>query len=327
MKQTGARIFKSALIGVGILLVLLAIVPFLIPVPPLEGVMPPEKLADVDSQFIDVNGIRVHYKMVGQGKPVFILLHGFAASEFSWRAVMKPLAQAYNATVIAYDRPAFGLTSRPMPGEWSGESPYGPDAQDKLLIGLMDALKIDRAILVGNSAGGGIAALAALRHPSRVDALILVDAAIGGGGNAPWYQSLMTTPQGRRIGPLLARQIKDWGIDFGKSAWHDPSKITPEIWEGYLKPLKAENWDRGYWEFTASSKPTELASRIKDIKMPALVITGDNDKIIPKERSIKTANDLPNAKLVVIPNCGHVPHEECPADFLSAVKSFMPIIQ
>jgi pimeloyl-ACP methyl ester carboxylesterase len=225
--------------------------------------------------------------------------------------------------VIAYDRPAFGLTARPLPGEWTGESPYGPDAQVNMLIGLMDALKIERAIWVGNSAGGGVAALAALRYPSRVDALILVDAAIGGGSNAPWYQPLMTTPQGRRIGPLIARQIKEWGIDFGKSAWHAPSKITPEIWQGYLKPLQVENWDRALWEFTASSRPTELASQIKNITLPTLVITGDDDKIVPKERSIRLANDLPNAKLVVIPNCGHVPHEECPAEFLSAVKNFM----
>lgn len=321
------RFLKITLIGLGILIVVLAIVPFLIPVPPLENVVPPEKLADADSKFIDVDGIRVHYKMVGQGKPVFILLHGFAASEFSWREVMQPLAQEYTATVMAYDRPAFGLTTRPMPGEWSGDSPYGPDAQVKMLIGLMDALKIDRAILVGNSAGGGIAALTALRHPQRVDALILVDAAISGGGNVPWYQPLMTTPQGRRIGPLIARQIKDWGIDFGKSAWHDPSKITPEIWEGYLKPLRAENWDRALWEFTASSRPTELASQIKNIKMPALVITGDDDKIIPKERSIQLSKDLLNAKLVVIPNCGHVPHEECPIEFLAAVKSFMRMME
>lgn len=321
------RILKIVLIGLGVLLALLIIVPLLMPVPPLEDVMPPEKLADAESKFINLNGINVHYKMFGQGKPVFILLHGFAASEFSWRAVMKPLADEYQATVIAYDRPAFGLTSRPMPGEWTGESPYGPDAQVNMLIGLMDALKIDHAILVGNSAGGSIAALTALRHPSRVDMLILVDAAIGGGSNAPWYQPLMTTPQGRRIGTLIARQIKEWGMDFGKSAWHDPSKITPEVWEGYLKPLRVENWDRALWEFTASSRPTELASQIKSLNMPTLVITGDDDKIVPKERSIQLANDLPNAKLEIIPNCGHVPHEECPAEFLGAVKSFMRMIQ
>ena len=321
------RALKIGLIVLGVLLALLIIVPLLIPIPPLENVVPPEKLADADSRFININGINVHYKISGQGEPVFILLHGFAASEFSWREVRQPLAQEYGGMVVAYDRPAFGLTQRPMPGEWSGDSPYGPDAQVNMLIGLMDALKINRAILVGNSAGGGVAALTALRHPNRVDALILVDPAIGVGSTATWYQPLMTTPQGRQIGILIARQIKDWGIDFGKSAWHDPSKITPEIWQGYLKPLQVENWDRALWEFTASSRPTELASQIKSLKMPTLVITGDDDKIIPKERSIQLANDLPNAKLEVIPNCGHVPHEECPTAFLGAVKSFMRMIR
>jgi pimeloyl-ACP methyl ester carboxylesterase len=188
---------------------------------------------------------------------------------------------------------------------------------------MLDTLGVGKAIFIGNSAGGGIAALTAMRHPERVQALILVDAAVYSGGNVPWYLPLMTTPQGRRLGPLVARQIKDWGIDFGKSAWHDPSKITPEIWAGYTKPLQVENWDRALWEFTASSKPTELTSRLKVITLPTLVITGDDDRVVPTKLSIQLAKDLPFAKLVVIPNCGHVPQEECPKEFMQTVLNFL----
>ena len=316
------RILKIILIIVGIILALIIVVPFLIPVPPLEGVVPPEKLADADSQFITVRNLKVHYKITGEStNTVFLLLHGFAASEFSWREVMQPLG--LYGTVIAYDRPGFGLTQRPMPGEWLGDTPYGVDEQVELAVGMLNAFGITKAILVGNSAGGGIAALTALRHPERVRALILVDAAVYNSGNAPWYLPLMTTPQGRRIGPLIARQIKDWGIDFGKSAWHDPSKITPEIWAGYTKPLLVENWDRALWEFTASSKPTELATALKKIGTPTLVITGDDDRVVPTAQSIRLAKELSLAQLAVIPNCGHVPHEECPAEFMQAVKKFL----
>jgi pimeloyl-ACP methyl ester carboxylesterase len=249
------------------------------------------------------------------------LLHGFASSLFSWREVMAPLAT--RGTDVAYDRPAFGLTARPMPEQWSGASPYGIDAQVDLAIGMMDALAVRRAILIGNSAGGTVAALTALRHPERVRALVLVDAAIFSSGSAPWYQPLMTTPQGRRIGPLIARQIKEWGIEFGKSAWHDPTRITPEIWNGYTRPLRVENWDRALWEFTAASRPTDAAARLKELTLPVRVICGDDDRIVPTERSVRLARELPNAQLVVIPNCGHVPHEECPAAFMRAVDDFL----
>jgi len=315
------RLAKIIVIGIAILLLGVLIVPLLIPVPPLDDTLPPEKLADTDSRFIVINGLEVHYKTAGQGDPRFVLLHGFAASVFSWREVMTRLAT--RGAVVAYDRPAFGLTARPMPGEWRRANPYGIDAQVELAIGMMDALEMRRAILIGNSAGGTVAALTALRHPERVRALILVDAAIFSGGSAPWYQALMTTPQGRRVGPLIARQIKDWGIAFGKSAWHDPAKITLEVWAGYTRPLRAENWDRALWEFRLSCRPTDLPQRLRELTLPVLVITGDDDRIVPMERSVRLARELPNAQLVVIPNCGHVPHEECPDAFLRAVNDFL----
>jgi pimeloyl-ACP methyl ester carboxylesterase len=314
------RIIKIVLIVLGVLIVIVLVVPLLVPIPA-EDTVPPEKLADADSRFIVVNGIKVHYKMAGQGEPAFLLMHGFAASVFSWREVMQPFAQ--HGLVVAYDRPAFGLTARPMPGEWTGTNPYSLDAQVELAIGMMDALGMPRAILVGNSAGGTVAALTALRHPTRVRALILVDPAIFVGGSAPWYQPLMTTPQGRRIGQLMARQIKNWGIEFAKSAWHDPAKITPEIWEGYTKPLRAENWDRALWEFTAASRPAEVRQHLAELTLPTLVITGDDDRIVPTEQSVRLARALPNAHLVVIPNCGHIPHEECPDAFMQAVNDFL----
>ncbi len=244
----------------GLVLAVLLLGPFLVPVPPLEGTVPPEQLADPDSRFVEVNGIRVHYKVAGEGEPVLILLHGFAASTFSWREVMAPLAQG--RTVIAFDRPAFGLTGRPMPGEWQGESPYSTAAQADLTVGLMDALGIERAILVGNSAGGTVAVLTALRYPERVEALVLVDAAIYQGGPPAWLAPLLRTPQMRHIGPLIARRIQAWGEEFARSAWHDPSGITPEVWAGYTRPLRAENWDRALWELTAASRPLGLAERL-----------------------------------------------------------------
>lgn len=303
-----------------VLLVIVLVGPFLVPVPPLENTVSAESLADEDSLFIEVNGIDVHYKKFGDGEPVFILLHGFGASLFSWREVTEPLSRY--GTVIAYDRPAFGLTERPL--EWEGESPYSQDSQVELVIGLMDKLGIEKATLVGNSAGGTVSMLTALKYPERVQSLILVDPAVYAGGGAPaWIRPLLGTPQMRHLGPLFARQIQTRGPELINVAWHDPSKVTPEIMEGYQNPLRVENWDKALWELTISSRESGLAERLNEFALPVLVITGDDDRIVPTEQSVRLGGEIPNAELVVIPNCGHVPQEECPAEFMQAVDYFL----
>jgi pimeloyl-ACP methyl ester carboxylesterase len=125
------------------------------------------------------------------------------------------------------------------------------------------------------------------------------------------------------LGPLAARQLQAQGVEFIKSAWHEPANITPEIFAGYQKPLQAENWDKALWELTVSSRESGLAERLGEFNLPVLVITGDDDRIVPTEQSIQLAGEIPNAKLAVIPQCGHLPHEECPEAFMQAVIDFL----
>lgn len=309
-------------IAVGAVIAVLLIGPFLVPIPPLEGTRPPEALADPDSRFVQAGDLKVHYKERGQGEPVFLLLHGFGASTFSWREVMEPLGQIGRA--IAFDRPGFGLTSRPMPGQWTGRNPYSTEAQVDLTVALMDTWGVERAILVGNSAGGTVALLVALAHPERVQALVLVDAAVYTRGGAPtWLRPLLATPQMRRLGPFLLRSFPSQGESLLRLAWHDPSRITPEVLEGYRKPLQVENWDRALYELTLATAVPDLAPRLRDVRVPTLVVTGDDDRVVPTAESLRLAQELPGAQLAVLPACGHVPQEECPGPFLEAVERFL----
>ncbi|MRR30483.1 alpha/beta hydrolase, partial [bacterium] len=263
------------------LLLVLTVVPLLIPLPPLEGTRPVEELADPDSLFVDINHIDVHVKKMGEGQPVFILLHGFGSSLFSWRAVMEPLSTV--GTVIAYDRPAFGLTERPMPGSWRGESPYAMNAQLDLLDELIDRFgQGQRVVLVGNSAGGTVAAAFTLAHPERVRALILVDPALSSeAGPASFLRFLYNTPQAERLGLLGVRSIQNRGMELINLAWHDPQKITQEILDDYRKPLQAPDWDRALWEFTKAASVTGLRDRVGEVNLPGLVVTGEDDRIMP----------------------------------------------
>ena len=316
------RWLRVLLTGSGILLAAAIVVPLVIPVPPAGDTQPARDLAGPDSRFLEVTDLVVHLQQAGSGGLPLILLHGFGASVFSWHAVLEPLA--VDRLVVGFDRPGFGLTERLMPPYPSGESPYSPTAQVELTLGLMDALGIDRAVLVGNSAGGTIAMLTALEHPGRVAGLVLVDAAVYAGGGAPsWIRPLLALPQVRRVGPLFVRNIREWGLDLIDTAWHDPAKIRPETIAGYTLPLHAENWDRALWELTLASQELDLASRLGELKMPVLVITGDDDRIVPTADSIRLAGEIPGAELVVVPACGHVPQEECPNAFLEAVEAFL----
>lgn len=315
--------WKITLIIIVSLFLLILVGPFLVPVPPLENTQPPQALADPDSQFVEINGINVHYKKQGEGSPVFILLHGFGASTFSWREVMDPFSQY--GTVIAYDRPAFGLTERPM--DWEGLNPYSEEGNINLLLALMDEFEIEEAILVGNSAGGTLATAFTLEHPERVRGLIEVDAAI--------YQTmpdsklldwLLSTPQMDQIGPLISRRLAGpSGEDFIQRAWSDSSELedNPEILAGYRKPLMAENWDRALWEHTKATDAPDLVGRLNQIQVPTLVVSGEDDQIVPVENSQRLAQDIPGASLVLLENCGHLPQEECPNAFMLAVEDLI----
>ncbi len=314
------RIRRLVLIGAALIPAAALVGPFLVPVPPLEDTRPLQDLADPDSQFIEVNGLKVHVKTMGQGEPVFLLLHGFGASLYSWHAAMEPLSQL--GRVIAFDRPAFGLTERPL--HWQGPNPYSQEEQVALVLGLLDHFQVPRAILVGNSAGGTISMQVALEHPERVTALILIDPAVyRNGGTSEWMRPLLATPQMRRLGPLLVRRIKNRGPELLNLAWHDSTKIKPEVIELYKKVLQAENWDKALWEFTLATRPLRLASHLDALHLPILVVTGDDDRIVPTADSIRLSQELPDARLVVIANAGHLPHEEQPAEFMEAVKDFL----
>ena len=198
-----------------------------------------------------------------------------------------------------------------MPGDWSGTSPYSPLSQVEQLIALMDTLGIDKAVLVGSSAGGITAALTAVYYPERVKALILVDAAIFQGAPPRWLSPILRIPQVKRLGFLVIRFYYTHFFDYAhKRAWHDPSKRTPAILDGYRKPLQCRNWDRALWEYVFAYEPLNLGDRLDEIEMPALIIAGDDDRIVPQRGSERIADQIAHAELAVIPDTGHLPHEE-----------------
>jgi len=320
------RLLRACLRVLTVMLLVLLVLPLLLPSGSPRGTVDPRELAGPDSRWLEVDGVDIHYEDYGDpgSELTLVLLHGFGASTFSWRDVAAPLAARTGARIVAFDRPGFGLTERPMPGDWQGETPYSDTSAVRLTFGLLDALGIRRAVLIGHSAGGHVAALAALEWPERVAGLVLVAPALGGGHGLPaWLRALGRTPQMRRIGPWAVRAAVGRLQRVLDMAWYDPSQLTPDILEGYRKPLTALNWNRALWEIMLAPRAAAPAGRVGELVPPALYITGDADRIVPAEGTRAAAAATPGADLLVLERCGHLPQEEYPAEFLEAVVGFL----
>lgn len=303
------------------------IVPFLIPVES-SGTLTVEEAAGAGAEFVDVDGVAVHVERaaytgdetVDAAPPLIVLLHGFGASTFTWREIIEPLSGF--GDVIAYDRPAFGFTERP-----ESVDAYGPEANFAIMDALIDdAGGGDReVVIVGHSAGGGLAAEYARTRPDTVDELILVSPAIGSssGGIPAWVVPLLGIPQIDRLGPLLAGALASGSTGLLEESFYDTSAITQEIRDGYFAPLEVEGWERGFWNFVRAPRITGLAERLDQIRQPTLVITGDTDTVVETARSELLASELPDADLVVIPRSGHLPHEETPEPVIAAIAEWL----
>lgn len=318
-------LLRAAGFSVAAIVVAFALVPLVWPVPGLENVADPRDLAGPDSRFAPIGDVTLHYRQAGSplSPTSFVLLHGFGASTFSWEPQLDLLGDG--GLVIALDRPAFGLTSRPLPGSWRGPNPYSVNANVEQTVGLMDELGIERAVLIGHSAGAVIAVETALAHPDRVSALILEAPAIDEARSLPsWASALLRSPQARRIGPLLVRRVaQPSSDDVIRSAYADPSSVSSETIAGYRRPLLARDWDRGLWELLAAPRPQRTARSLDDLTVPTLVVWGSEDTWVDPENSRRVAEAIPGAVAVEIEGAGHLPHEEEPERFAVEVFSFL----
>jgi len=283
-------------------------------------------LAQHYSTFVNIDGIDVHVRFdPGNGKKTglsFVLLHGFASWVYTWDHVFDELAEM--GSVLAYDRPGFGLTEKVLPKSL-GFNPYTQDYQMKLLTELLDYHSLDSVILMGHSAGGVVALRYALEHPERVRALVLIDPAVY--IQPPFPEILnrvLTALEVEELGPrFFAERFIDFANEGMKLSWYDASKITPERVEKFLLPTRIKNWEIALWKFMkANLDQRDLEERLSLLTIPTLIIWGKQDRIVPLEDGKRLLKTLSNATLVTINRCGHVPQEEAPHAFLQIIKEW-----
>lgn len=267
--------------------------------------------------------MRLHHKLAGDDGPAVVLLHHFYGNVWSWRHVMDAMEE--RARLLAFDRPAFGLTERPDPDGDHGHAPYTRAFSVAATVGLMDHHGIDEAVLVGASAGGTIALRAALEHPDRVRGLVLVSAAVGGDVGPPGgLRPLLRTGPARRLGaPLMRRLAGPITPERVGRSWHDGSRASGADVETYRRPTRVPGWEQALWAAVTAERPPNLWPHLGGVGAPALVVVGDSDRVVRPRWNRRLAERLPEARFAMIDACGHVPHEERPDALIDHLDRFL----
>ena len=269
------------------------------------------------SLFTDVDGIRVHYQEAGdRDAPPMILIHGFASSNLVWSKVLLELAGA-GFRVVAPDLLGYGYSGKPR------EFDYTIKSQARMIVGLLNQLGIDQAFIVGSSYGGAIAATIALDNANVIKKLVLVGAV---SNNAPTRYLLMRLFSSPIIGDLLSpllmgsrrllrarmKRVYDrheWVLDERRvHARHLPLQ-TRGTHRAIIRTVRRWDADR-------------VARDAHMIEHETLLLWGDRDREVPLADGEVLQEKLPNSRLIVFRECGHLPHEEYPEAFTSVVSDF-----
>lgn len=256
---------------------------------------------------------------LGHGKPI-VLLHGLGASRYTWRHLLPELAKTNR--VIAIDMKGFGNSEKPL------DERYSVFDQAQLISEYLRQHDLHNVTLVGHSFGGGVALATALADmdtkANRVERLVLLDS-IAYRQPMPLFFQLLRTPVIGEIGMSLvppevqitrALQI----------AYHYSGKVEAETVRNYAAPLHSEGGRHALFHTINSLEPESadsMAARYPELKVPALLLWCEHDRIVPITFGRKLAHDLPNSRIHFILNCGHVPQEEQPTDTLHSIQQFV----
>jgi pimeloyl-ACP methyl ester carboxylesterase len=301
----------------------LAGAPMLLPETTSADRLPRRELARPSSRFLRLDGIEVHHEVHGPDDgPTLILSHHFYGSTPVWDRLVPLLADDHR--VVTWDRPGFGLTERPM-RETRADNPYTRAAAARLGWSLLDALDVRDTVLVGASAGGTNVLEMYAQAPERVRALVLLAPAITGDvGAPPQLRALLNTRPLRRIAPRAVERLAG-EVTRARStrSWADPSRATDEDLAPYRDLLRIEGWSRGLWEVMTAEPPPDLRPVLRSITVPTLVVTGAQDRTIAPRWGRWVAATVPGGRFALLPDCGHVPHQERPAELAAIVRPFL----
>lgn len=273
--------------------------------------------------FVEVNDTRLHVVQVPRPAtadlPPIVFIHGASANLNDAMVPLRPALEG-RAEMLFFDRPGHGWSDR-------GRRNETPAGQSATIAALLDHFGIEKAIVVGHSFGGAIAASFALEHPERTAGLVFLAAATHPwpGGETSWYYSLTAMPV---VGRLFAETIAVLGghlrIEAATACVFSPNPVPEDYLSRARIPLLlrpsafvANAIDvAGLFDYVSAN-----AARYGQIATPTVVISGDSDTVVYEEiHSEGLARDIPGAELVWVRNLGHKPDWIAPDLLVAAVE-------
>ena len=272
-----------------------------------------------EQKTFDYQGLKINYYEAGQGSPL-ILLHGFGASAYTWRLLGPALAADHR--VFTLDLKGHGLSDKPRDGK------YAVSDQADLVTAFIRDRKLKDLVLIGNSMGGAVALLTYFElraeTPVPIKALVLIDSA-GYPQKMPWFIRLARIPLLSSLGSKLLSPRFVTGMVLRK-CYYNHDKITDEMIDAYAYYGSLPGAAAAVRQTALQIIPPDMEAmiaRYKKIRVPTLIIWGQEDQVVPLEGGRNFKRDIPDAELAILPRCGHIPQEEEPLETRRLIQDFL----
>jgi pimeloyl-ACP methyl ester carboxylesterase len=264
-----------------------------------------------DAYYADIGGAHLRFVDEGEG-PAVVLIHGFASALDTWRGVMGELKKTHR--VLALDLKGFGWSSRP-------DGDYSPQAEAQLVLALMDQRNIKNAAVVAHSWGSSVALAMAIAAPERVTKIALYDAWV-------YEEQLPTTflwARANVIGEALFDLFYAERPDEKMArAFYDPNKyVTEKFLEDVERALDRPGTTAAALAAVRGQRFTDVQTQYHEVKQPVLLLWGREDEVTLLTFGDRLARDLPHARLVVYPHCGHMPMIEAAGASTDELEKFL----
>lgn len=271
-------------------------------------------------QFIEVEGVRLHYLERGQGQPV-VLFHGNGSliQDFVLSGLIDRCAQRYR--VIIFDRPGYGYSERPRATLWT------PEAQAALLRRALHHLGVERPVVVGHSWGTLVALALALDYPAEVRSLVLLSgyyfptARLDVGLLSPPALPVVGDVLRYTLSPLLSALL--WpGI---RRQMFAPAPVPAHFKDAFPVGMLLRPWQlRASAEESALMIPAarRLSRRYAELTLPVMILAGAGDQVADVERqSLRLHRTLPHSGLRLVPGVGHMVYQNAPDQVMAAIDA------
>ena len=270
-------------------------------------------------QYINVKGIKTRYWTAGDKGPILLLIHCFGASVEIWQHNIEPLAKFYR--VYAIDLVGFGRTDK-------HEGTYTPPLMVQFIDDAMTALNLEKVTLIGLSMGGGLSILYTLRFPHKVDKLVLIDSA-GLGKEIIFSIRLISLPF---LGELFTKPSRKMAYLFFKPTVLDSNQLKGQFTDIYYELFSLPGAQMAMLKVLRSGCTffglkknvlNETMMNLHRITSPTLIIWGKQDVMLPLKQAYYAKEKIPDSKLHIVEQCGHMPNFEKPDEFNQVVLDFL----